>query len=262
MIIYGKDEPVIKTRGIHSLLNENEELILPSVAVGVFSRHLYEDIIAKYPCKEVGFMRNCNFERKVYILKYRDTEITFFMAGVGSPHIAADIEELAFSGVKTFIIFGNCGVLDKTIPDCGIIIPTKAYREDGTSYHYYDGGDTIDLCAKYKDNFKEILKKYDFDYREGFTWTTDAFYRETRDKVNYFKEKGCLCVEMEASAIAAVCQVKNLDYFTFYYAGDNLDSVVWDKRSLNGALELDKKKEVALLALELASRIEENIKNA
>ena len=177
------------------------------------------------------------------------------MAGVGACHIASDIENLSYHGVRTFIIFGNCGVLDKTISDCGIIIPTKAFGEDGTSYHYlsYDG--EIELCSKYKDIFKEILREYDFDYKEGYTWTTDAFFRETRDKVNYFKNKGCVCVEMEASAIGAVCKHKNLDYFTFYYAGDNLDSVIWEERSLHSYSELDKKNKVAILALELAKKI-------
>ena len=37
-----------------------------------------------------------------------------------------------------------------------------------------------------------------------------------------------------------------------YYVGDNLDGTVWDKRSLNGLVNIDKKKEVLLLALELA----------
>lgn len=46
-----------------------------------------------------------------------------------------------------------------------------------------------------------------------------------------------------------------MDYFTFYYAGDNLDSVEWDERSLSGLTNFDKKKEVAVLALELAYKI-------
>ena len=60
---------------------------------------------------------------------------------------------------------------------------------------------------------------------------------------------------MEASSIAAVCKYLNIDYFTFYYAGDNLDSVEWDERSLYGLDNIDKKKEVAILALELATKI-------
>ena len=252
MIIFGKGEPIIKTHGVHLT---GDISIFPEVAVGVFSHHLFEDIVSKYQCNKVGYMKNANFERDVYIMKYKDAEITLFMASVGASHMAADIEELAYNGVKKFIIFGNCGVLDKTIPDCGIIIPTKAYREEGTSYHYILGDEPIILSDTYKEKFKEILKEYDFDFREGATWTTDAFYRETRDKVEYFRNQGCVCVDMEASAIGAVCKYKNLDYFTFYYAGDNLDCIEWEQRSLSGEDRLDKKGEVALLALELARKI-------
>ena len=252
MIRMGKGEPVIKSHGVHLT---SDISAFPSVAVGVFSHLLFDDIVSKYQCKKVGYMKNANFIKDVYIFKYKETELTLFMASVGSCHIAADIEELSYNGVKTFIIFGNCGVLDKTIPDCGIIIPNRAYKEDGVSYHYSDDSDYIELSDKYNKIFKEILKEYDFDYREGPTWTTDAFYRETRDKVDYFKNLGCLCVEMEASAIASVCEYKGCDYFTFYYAGDNLDSVEWEERSLHGEDMLDKKKEVTLLALELARKI-------
>lgn len=60
---------------------------------------------------------------------------------------------------------------------------------------------------------------------------------------------------METATIAATCKRKNLDYFTFYYAGDNLDSIEWEERSLSGLVELDKKKEVMFLTLELAYKL-------
>ena len=96
---------------------------------------------------------------------------------------------------------------------------------------------------------------YDFDYIKGATWTTDAFYRETKNKIKKFQELGVKTVEMEGASIAAVCKYLNIDYFTFYYAGDNLDSVEWDERSLLGLVNIDKKKEVAILALELGTII-------
>lgn len=255
MIRLGTDEAVIKSKGIHFYREEDKDTVFPKVAVGVFSRHLYYDIVSKYQCNEIGYVKNANLEKPLCIMKYKDSEILLFMAGVSAPHIAGDLEEIAYHGVENFIIFGNCGVLDKNIPDCGIIIPTLAYREEGTSYHYLPEGDSIELDATYKDLFIEILKEHDFDYVTGPTWTTDAFYRETRDKVNYFKEKGCLCVEMEASAIAAICKYKNLHSFIFFYAGDNLDSVTWEERSLSGKVNFEKKQEVTLLALDLANKI-------
>jgi len=65
---------------------------------------------------------------------------------------------------------------------------------------------------------------------------------------------------MEGASIAAVCQREGIDYFTFYYAGDNLDSVEWDERSLSGMVNIDKKKKVMTLALELALEMDKCIK--
>ena len=79
--------------------------------------------------------------------------------------------------------------------------------------------------------------------------------RETREKIQYFKSKGAVCVEMEGATIGAVSEKLGIDAFTFYYAGDNLDATQWDERSLKGLVNFDKKKEVALLAFELALRI-------
>lgn len=63
---------------------------------------------------------------------------------------------------------------------------------------------------------------------------------------------------MEGASIGAVCQYKNLDYFTFYYAGDNLDAIEWDARSLSQLINFDKKVKVPALALELAYKIAKN----
>ena len=255
MIKYSDEEGFIKPKGIKFRDGQDKNIRLPEVAVLVFSRHLFNDVVEKFQCMEVGYISCSNFEKNVYILKYKDKEITFAMAGVSGPHISADIEELNAQGVKKFIIFGNCGVLDSSIEDCSIIIPTKAFRDEGTSYHYVKDTDTIDMNPKYIDEFIELLKVYGFDYKLGYTWTTDAFYRETKEKINYFKSIGAITVEMEGSVIASVCQRKNIDYFTFYYAGDNLDSTEWEERSLSGLTNIDKKKEVMLLALDFAEKL-------
>ena len=72
-----------------------------------------------------------------------------------------------------------------------------------------------------------------------------------------YQKEGAVCVEMEASALAVVANYRKLDLFIFFYAGDNLASPVWDKRSLDGLVKLDEKSEIAILALELANKIYE-----
>lgn len=255
MIRYSNEEGFIKSSGIKFKDKKDKDVVLPKVAVGVFSRYLFDSIVKEFSGKLVGYITTANLEKEVYVLKYRDIEITFFMAGVGAPVLVGDIEDLSHSGVSNFIIFGNCGVLDNKISDCSIIIPTKGFREEGTSYHYVEPSDDIVMNPKYKEDFIEILNENGFDYTCGYTWTTDAFYRETREKIAYFKKLGAVCVEMEGTALAAVCQRLSLDYFTFYYAGDNLDNEEWDKRSLDCLVNFEKKKRLRKLALELAYKM-------
>ena len=257
MIKYSNEEGFIKSGGIRDKNDERKEkVILPKIAIGVFSIKLMNDIVEKFSCEKVGYFGGASFHRPVYIIKIDNKEFTLFNAGISGAWISSDIEDLSYNGVQKFIIFGNCGVLDKSIEDCQIIIPNKAFRDEGVSYHYLPDSESIELSDEYKDLFIEILKEKSFDYVEGATWTTDAFYRETKEKVEYFRSKGAVCVEMEGSVIAAVCKRKNLSYFTFYYAGDNLDSIEWDRRSVSQETNFEKKQFIPLLAIELAKRID------
>lgn len=70
---------------------------------------------------------------------------------------------------KSHHFFGNCGVLDSKIEDCSIIIPTKVFREEGSSYHYVEDSETIDVNPKYVDEFIEILDEYNFEYTKEYT---------------------------------------------------------------------------------------------
>ena len=97
-----------------------------------------------------------------------------------------------------------------------------------------------------------VLNNKGYSYVEGTTWTTDAFYRETKEKVIKMKNNGAICVEMEAAALQAVCDFRGIDLMTFFYAADNLDNDYWEKRSLSGNERVEDKILVMELALELA----------
>ena len=64
-------------------------------------------------------------------------------------------------------------------------------------------------------------------------------------------------MEMECAAMQAMCDFRNVEFFQFFYAGDSLDHSKWDPRSLSGQARLDDKEKIALLAFELACKIEE-----
>ena len=228
---------------------------MPEVAIACFSKTLFDKIVEGAKCTEIAKVGNTNGKRIIYELEYNDKKMALFNICVGAPAAVADLEEIHAMGCNKFIVFGNCGVLDKNIEDCGIIIPNEAVRDEGTSFHYIRPSETIKVNNKYVSEFKEILDRFGYSYTEGMTWTTDAYYRETRKKVDARMQMGVKTVEMEASALQAVADFRGFDFFTFFYAGDNLDLPDWDKRSLSGDVKLDEKSRIAILALELGYKI-------
>ncbi len=230
---------------------------IPPIAISCFSSITFDRLLEGLEAEEIFCIGTASCKSPVYKARYRGREIVLFKSLVGAPVCVGGLEEVRALGVEKFILFGTCGVLDKTIKDCSIIIPTTAIRDEGTSYHYAESSDDIKVNTKYVNEFIEILKSHNVDYHLGKVWTTDAFYRETPQKVQKRKRNGCNCVDMECSAVAAFAQFRNVDVFHFFYAADNLDSVEWDKRSLDNKDFLLEKDRIAVLALELAVDIYE-----
>ena len=230
----------------------------PEVTVSCFSHHLFEAVLAFFEPEEIGRVGGANGKAPVYAVTYTGKRIGFYESRVGEPACIGDYEDLLAMGMKTLILFGNCGVLDKTIEDCGIIIPTRALRDEGCSYHYAPPADSIEVNRKYRNLFAQVLQTHGYSYVEGTTWTTDACYRETRAKVERRKAQGAICVEMECAGMQAAADFRGADFFEFFYAGDNLDQPVWDSRSLAGHVRLDDKGKIALLAFELGVEIMES----
>ena len=53
-----------------------------------------------------------------------------------------------------------------------------------------------------------------------------------------------------------LCDFRGKEVFQFFYAADNLDSQVWDKRSLGCEVNLPEKAMIGILALEMAIKME------
>lgn len=227
----------------------------PKIGITCFSYKLFNRLLEAFKGEKIAAIKNSNGEFPVYKINYNGVEYAFFMSIVGASACAVQYEELFAMGLETVITFGSCGVLDKNIDDIAIIIPSFAIRDEGTSYHYLPSCDEIEVNLKYKEDFISVLNKHNVNYVEGKVWTIDAPYRETKDKVLKRKEMGCVCVDMESSALAAVAKFRNKEVFQFFYAADNLDASKWDKRSLGGDSLIDEKLAIGYLAIETAEKI-------
>ena len=228
---------------------------MPGVAVSCFSYVTFNRLVQALEAQPIARMKTASQEFLVYKVHHRGVDVALYLSGVGAPVCAGSLEEIYAMGVETLVLFGTCGVLDGSIEDCGIILPTSALRDEGTSYHYAPPGDEIQVNLHHREVFTGLMEEMGINYAQGLCWTTDAMYRETREKVQRRKERGCICVDMECASCAAVAQFRGKEVLQFFYAADNLDCDTWDARSLSNNAMVEEKDKIALLALELAVRI-------
>ena len=253
MILNDFDENKTSTFDPHEV--ENVVPGFPKIGITCFSKKLLDRYVEIFNGDVIAEIRNANGRVPIYKIKYDDIDIALFMSLVGASACSVEYEEVLAMGLEKLIMFGTCGVLDRSIEDLAIIIPTSAVRDEGTSYHYMKASDEIVINKKYKEEFIEILNKNNISSIMGKVWTIDAPYRETRNKVLKRKEQGCVCVDMECASINAVAQFRDKELFQFFYAADNLDTAKWDKRSLGNSDRLSEKEKIIYLALELVKKM-------
>lgn len=187
-------------------------------------------------------------------LTYKDKRYAFSQIGIGGPSTAPFIEEMAVFGTKNFVFIGSCGELTADLKG-KIIVPDRAFRDEGTSWHYIpETEEYIDIQTA--QHTESIVKSLGFGYEVGSIWTTDAVYRETPSAVKYYRDRGCIAVDMECASIMAVAKCKMLNAYQVLFTADSLAGGNWKKGRL---LHMAKTAWDAYLnlALELADSVTE-----
>ena len=55
----------------------------------------------------------------------------------------------------------------------------------------------MEISERSRKAIEETVLEHGMKYVEVTTWSTDGFFRETKEKVAYRKSEGCSVVEME-----------------------------------------------------------------
>lgn len=189
----------------------------------------------------------------IYRVEHRGQQVALMQAGVGAPFAAAMLDEAYGAGARKVVVCGGCGVLDREIAVGHLLVPERALRDEGTSFHYLPPSRTVAAPQEGVAAVVATLEAEGIPYLRTMAWTTDAFYRETPAKVRLRREEGCLCVEMEAAALFAVAQFRGISLGQILYAGDDVSGLAWDSRQWHR--REDARSRVLWLALEACCRL-------
>lgn len=221
----------------------NGKKCFPAKAVFAFLGDEVENYAHTHDGIQIDEFESATRRYPIYECLYNQEKICLCPAPVGSAAAVQVLEYLIAAGVTKIISVGSCGVLED-IPENRFLIPVSALRDEGTSYHYLPPSREVEISKAGINAIESVLSQKNIPYWEVKTWTTDGFYRETVEMVQYRKEEGCQVVEMECSALAACAKFRKVTWAMLLFSADTLadphkyQEREWGKTSISIALEL------------------------
>lgn len=170
-------------------------------------------------------------ENPVPIYRFtEDPEVLLTLGQVGCPACAGNLDLFHAMGITKVMFCGGGGVLDRNIEVGQILVVDGAIRDEGFSYQYIAPSRVIRTDQETKEKIINYLKGNDIPYLQGLTWTTDAIFRETPERIALRKEEGAKIVEMEQAGCIAVARFRHFSYGALIYGGDDLSGEEWSMR--------------------------------
>ncbi|MGO8874845.1 MAG: nucleoside phosphorylase [Acidimicrobiales bacterium] len=214
----------------HFGLGRSEQPPMPAVGVACFFGDVVERVAAERQARHVTYLSAEHGKHDVWELEHAGRPLAFFQPGLGAPLSVAFLEEAIEGGCRTIVACGGCGALAADLALGHVVVVSSALRDEGTSFHYLAPSRTVEADPAVVARLEAFLEDRGVPHATGMTWTTDAFYRETRAKVARRRQEGCITVEMEASALIAVARFRAIRFGQLLYAGDSLAGEDWDHR--------------------------------
>lgn len=180
--------------------------------------------------EKIIFERKIKGENPIFVYRFKDSDILITLGHLGCPACAGNLDLLNAMGINKVMFCGGGGVLDKNIEVGQILVVDGAIRDEGFSYQYIEPSKYIYTRKEVTEKIIRYLDANSISYIRGITWTTDAIFRETNDRIAKRKEDGAKIVEMEQAGCIAVSQFRNFDYGALIYGGDDVSREEWDQR--------------------------------
>ncbi|MFA4915824.1 MAG: nucleoside phosphorylase [Syntrophales bacterium] len=203
---------------------------VPRQMVFCFFREIVEELEDAPGVQLIHHIHRELGKHPILVIQRHRRSIGVLHPGIGGPLAASSLEQVIALGARDVVACGGAGVLDSSLSQGTVVLPTAAVRDEGTSYHYQRRSRTNRPHPEVVRALIQSCKAHDIPFVRGKTWTTDAVFRETPKKIQSRRAEGCLTVEMEAAAFFAVAHFRSIRFGQLLYAGDDVGGSEWDHR--------------------------------
>ncbi len=153
--------------------------------------------------------------------EYKGRKITVGNGGFYAPDSAFVTEMLCAGGIDTFVRLGSCGALREDINIGDYVVADKIIRGDGATKYYVDESFEAKVSGGLTEKLAEVFSSKGRVHKGG-VWTTDAIFRETKEIVNSYIEKGAVAVDMVTSPFITLANLYKKKSAVVLTVSDNL----------------------------------------
>ena len=171
------------------------------------------------------------YHTELHLFERGGIEIGAVGRAVGSPFAVLVAEELFAAGCELLVSVTSAGQIAEAQEPPYFVLVEKAFRDEGTSYHYLPASDYSHLpedLLPVLGQAEAALRGSPFGVLRGATWTTDAPFRETAEAIEAHRTAGVLAVEMEAAALYAFAAAKRKPVVCVAHVTNRMASVDGD----------------------------------
>ena len=163
------------------------------------------------------------------LYEVRDSHQDVAMVGpmTGAPYGVMVLEKLIVLGAKKILFFGWCGSIQHGLRIADFVVPDRALIGEGTSAYYAQDSEYSRASDEMTATIEKSLESSSIPFHKGPVWSTDAPYRETRQKVLLLQGDGVLGVDMELSALFTVARFRQVDIGALLVVSDELGTLRW-----------------------------------
>lgn len=205
---------------------ENPEAAVPEAMVMCFFADVVESIGASGDAREVIRLMG---GLRVYEWQRGDDVVGIIYPGAGAPLAGGLLEELIALGCRRAVACGGAGALVDRVLD-HVVVVTSCVRDEGLSYHYLEPARTVEADPRGVTALERAVASSGLAASSGASWTTDGVYRETPQKAARRRDEGCLTVEMEGAALAAVARFRDVPFGQLFYVWNSIAGREWVAR--------------------------------
>lgn len=192
---------------------------LPSVCVMFFMGKAIEYLKETYEVYVIEEKLPCFLGyRCCYGIKGND-DVCFVDGGRGAPQAVDTLEVIHAMGVNKVIVVGMCGCFSSGYTVGNIIIPSKIYIEEGTSRHYDSLVEFSVPDLIMHNQAIEFFSREDIVVQKSVV-STDAIYRQTYQKEEEWRKRGCIAADMESSALLLVSKYLEIKSISILLVSD------------------------------------------